>query len=251
MNMRIVMGFAAAVSVILAACGGSGGSGSTANNSGSENVTATELQVVAAVRSSNIEFFASLFSSALNPTLIPGTWRWSGTPVPHVTVYVAPPASGDATELNYASMVQTSITTINRKLTGLVVLDAVGAVPASGNYIYVSYGTSYVPAGSTNYQNYCANVATGQNVGNMIQPDSSGGMASSPVFINIGNGHCTVSQDIVTHEFGHALGLTAHFNGFGGDGPPISTAFWDVLATLYANPQLTAESGLTVHRAAN
>ena len=55
----------------------------------------------------------------------------------------------------------------------------------------------------------------------------------------------------MTHEFGHALGLAYHFDGFGGDGPAIASTFWDVLATLYGNPQSTVSSNLTVRRAAN
>ncbi len=57
-------------------------------------------------------------------------------------------------------------------------------------------------------------------------------------WINLGNGRGAVTQDIVTHEFGHALGLGNHFDGFG-SGASISRAFWDVLATLYANPVRT------------
>jgi hypothetical protein len=135
-------------------------------------------------------------------------------------------------------------------LRGLLILEAINAIQASGNYIWVSYSTSYVPPGSTNYQSYCANVATGPSIGNVILPDNQNGIGSSPVYVNLGNGHCDVPQDIVTHEFGHALGLANHFNGFG-IGDSISTAYWDVLATLYGNPQSTNAQNLIVRRAAN
>jgi hypothetical protein len=59
-----------------------------------------------------------------------------------------------------------------------------------------------------------------------------------------------VKQAIVVHEFGHALGLANHFNGFG-IGDSTSTAFWDVLATLYGNPQSTISQILLVRRAVN
>jgi hypothetical protein len=84
----------------------------------------------------------------------------------------------------------------------------------------------------------------------MILPNSEYGIASNPVFVNLGNGHCDVTQDMVTHEFGHALGLANHFKGFG-TGDAISPAFWDVLATLYGNPQSTTAQNLIVRRTTN
>lgn len=206
---------------------------------GGDNVSANDGDVIANIKSSNIEF-----SSANRPA---GTWRWLGTPQQHVSVYVTPPAAGNATELDYSGKTQNAIAQINAKLRGLLVLDAVNSIPASGNYIHVSYGTSYVPPNSTDYASYCANVATGKNMGNPIQPGSQNGIGSNPVYLNLGNGHCNVTQDIVTHEFGHALGLANHFNGFG-NGPAISAAYWDVLATLYANPQSTTAANLSVRR---
>lgn len=233
----------------LVACGGGGGGVGGGGDGGKgddsdDNVTATDAQVLALVTSSNIQAPAA---TAIGLT---GTWRWLNTPAQHITVYVPAPAAGNATEQDYAAKTQTSIGIINQKLAGLAVLDQVSSIPASGNYIRVSYGTAYVPPGSTAYQNYCANVATGPNVGDVISPDTSGGIATNPVYINLGNGNCDVTQDIVTHEFGHAMGVRNHFYGFG-DGPSISSAFWDVLATLYANPPLTASGNLVVRRAAN
>ncbi|MFC5399989.1 hypothetical protein [Undibacterium jejuense] len=87
-------------------------------------------------------------------------------------------------------------------------------------------------------------------MGNLIQPDCQNGIKSNPVYVNLGNGHCDVTQAIVVHEFGHALGLANHFKGFG-IGDSNSTAFWDVLATLYGNPQSTTAQNLLVRRAAN
>lgn len=222
------------------ALGGCGGGDEGATNT--LNVTATDTMVIANVKSSNIDFLSNN-----RPT---GTWRWSATPVPRVTVYVPTPASGNATDQDYATKTSNSIAQINAKLSGLLVLESTATIPVTGNYIRVSYGTSYLPAGSTNYQGYCANVSTGPNLGNVIQPDNQNGIASNPVYINLGNGRCDVTQDIVTHEFGHALGLATHFSGFG-NGPAISTAFWDVLASLYGNPQSTVATGLLVKRAAN
>lgn len=263
---------AAVLFAMLTACGGgdSGGSGSSAggndagngsstgsstgsNNAGSatstqaneDNVTATDAQVIANVQSSNIDF--SVGSNG-RPA---GTWRWPATPAQHVLVYIPAATSGNATEQDYATKASAAIDLINSQLSGLLVLEATATAPMTGNFIQVSYGTAYVPAGSTDYQSYCANVAAGPKLANVIGPDSQNGIATSPVYLNLGNGHCNVTQDIVTHEFGHALGLANHFDGFGGDGPSISTAFWDTLATLYANPQSTTASSLVVKRVAH
>lgn len=225
----------------LSACGGGNSGGSNGNNQPT-TTTASDTEIIADVKSSNIDFLPSNRPA--------GTWRWSATPQQHVLVYVPAPASGNATEQDYASKTQNAITQINTKLRNLLILEPVSTIPASGNYIRVSYSTSYVPQGSTNYQSYCANVATGPSVGNVIQTDNQNGIGSSPVFVNLGNGHCDVTQDIVTHEFGHALGLANHFNGFG-IGDSISTAYWDVLATLYGNPQSTIAQNLIVRRAGN
>ena len=222
--------------------GGCGGGGGDKDATSTVNVTTTDAAVVANVKSSNIDFLPSN-----RPT---GTWRWSATPVSRITVYVPTPASGNATEQDYATKTTNSIAQINSKLSGLLILESTASLPLSGSYMRVSYGTSYLPPGSTNYQGFCANVSTGANLGNVMVPDNQNGIAPNPVFINLGNGRCDVTQDIVTHEFGHALGLATHFSGFG-DGPAISTAFWDVLASLYGNPVSTVATGLLVKRAAN
>lgn len=227
--------------VALSACGG-GNSGDSNGNKQPTVTIASDTEIIADLKSSNIDFL-----TFKRPA---GTWRWSATPQQHILVYVPAPTSGNATEQDYANKTQNAITQINTKLRNLLILEPVSTTPASGNYIRVSYGTSFVPQGSTNYQSYCANVSEGPNIGNMIQPDNQNGINSNPVFINLGNGHCDVTQDIVTHEFGHALGLANHFNGFG-TGDAISPAFWDVLATLYGNPQSTIAQNLLVRRTAN
>ncbi|MCW5234992.1 zinc metalloprotease [Verminephrobacter eiseniae] len=57
--------------------------------------------------------------------------------------------------------------------------------------------------------------------------------------------------EIVIHEVGHALGLGAHFKGFGDSDGPIGTAFWPVLATLYANPIGTPKASVVVKQVNN
>lgn len=237
-TLRVVA--ATVLSAALAACGGGGGDADTSGSGSTDSsAQASSDQIAAYVKSSNIDFLPSNRPA--------GTWRWSGTPAQHVQVYVPSPVG--TTEQDYAAKVATAVTVLNAKLTGLLVLESTNSIPTSGNYIQISYSTSYVPPGSTDYASYCANVSTGVGLGNVILPDSQNGIASSPVYVNLGNGRCNVTQDIVTHEFAHALGLNSHFSGFGNDGPV--SAMFDALATLYGNPQSTIASNLVVKRAAN
>jgi len=239
---------------LLSACGG-GGDSDSADSSGNvsagspapgTSVSAPDTQVIAYLKSSNIDFAPGANGRP------DGTWRWPGTPDQHIAVYLPTPAAGNATEQDYANKVATSISLINAKLSGALVLELVQTRPASGNFIQVSYLTSWVPPGSTDYASYCANVATGPNTGSMIVPDAVNTISSGPVYVNLGNGHCNVTQDIVTHEFGHALGLANHFASFG-DAPVNSwtSAYFDVLATLYGNPQSTPAANIVVKRAKN
>ena len=238
----------------MSACGGGGdadvsgggGNASPGNPGGGAGVQAPDAQIVSYLKSSNIDFIPGANGRP------DGTWRWPGTPDRHVVVYLPSPAAGNATESDYANKVTTSVNLLNAKLSGLLVLDLTDTRPASGNFIQVSYLTSYVPQGSTDYASYCANVATGPNIGSMIVPDAGNNIASGPVYVNLGNGHCNVTRDIVTHEFGHALGLANHFASFG-DAPVNSwtSAYFDVLATLYGNPQSTPAANLVVKRAKN
>lgn len=247
---KTITGFIAVSCLVVACGGGGGGSDSGSSNGGSNSApppsagtkTPTDTQVISLVQATNIDFVPGANGRPA------GTWRWSDTPSRHIPVYIPTPAAGDTTTQDYAGKVSTSVALINTKLAGLLVLDATNTMPTSGKFIQVSYGTSYVLPGSTDYAAYCANVATGPSTGSMIMPDIQNGIFSNPVFINLGNGRCNVTQEIVTHEFGHALGLANHFDGFGTNDTS-STAFWDVLATLYSNPQSTLAANLVVKRA--
>lgn len=232
------------LALVLSACGGGGKD--AANNSStaaSANTPAPDAQIVAYLQASNID------NSPGGNGRPAGTWRWPNTPAQHVAVYLPLPTAGNATEQDYASKVATGVAFLNGKLSGLLVLDLTNSRPASGSFIQVSYLTSYVPLGSTDYSSYCANVAIGPGIGATIVPDV-GNNITGTVYVNLGNGHCDVTQDIVTHEFGHALGLATHFPSFG-DAPVNgwTSAYYDVLATLYGNPQSTVAANIVVKRA--
>lgn len=116
------------------------------------------------------------------------------------------------------------------------------------------FGTAYVPEKRTDYQNFVANVSIVCAKGDPVRSDNNG-LIKGPVFINIGHTHrqgtctCNITPEIVAHEIGHALGLDRHFKGFGGSGPAISPAFWNVLATLYDHPPATRYKAIKAERA--
>jgi hypothetical protein len=220
---------AIACAVLLTACGG-----------GNNDVKASDTEVVGDLKASNIDAWSGA-----------GTNRWVGAAgaVPQISVYI--PAPADSTQSDLAGKARTTIAEMNRKLAGELVLTEVSSAPATGGYVRVSYLTAFVPSGSTDYASFCSNVSTGPSASNPVSPSSPSGERNLTVaWVNLGNGHCDVSQDIVSHEFGHALGLSNHFQGFG-YGPAVSAAYWDVLATLYGNPVLTTAAKLVVRRAAS
>jgi hypothetical protein len=226
---------------LIAACGGGGG-GEAENTSAADSAAvATDAQIRQFVNESNIVAHDPTNSSA-------GTVRWTGVnnSAPQIPVYIPTPTN--ATETDFAAKVRVAIADTNRKTGSRVALTEVNALPSSGGFFRVSYLTAYVPAGSTNYASYCANVSTGPNLGNVIQADSvSNNYNNTIAWVNLGNGFCDVTQSIVTHELGHALGLRGHFEGFG-YGDAISASYWDTLTTLYANPLRTTASQLVIYR---
>lgn len=142
---------------------------------------------------------------------------------------------------------------IEKKL-GLVLFDRTSIAnvdeAAITRGIVFRQGTSYLPAGA-NPQAYCANVARAPFDGGypstfMFVP----GEISARLYVNLDNPQCTASADIVIHEFGHALGMGAHFAGFGDD-DAIGPAFWPVLATLYANPIGTPKAAVVIRQVKN
>lgn len=153
-------------------------------------------------------------------------------------------------KINGESRAGPAMDAIETKL-GMIIFDRLSiASTADGSItrgIIFSQGTAYMPPGATDPQHWCANVSDGPNqpgypANFMIAP----GEISARLYVNLDNpGYCTASADVVIHELGHALGLGAHFQGFG-NGPPISDDFWRVLATLYKNPIGTPTANIVV-----
>jgi len=111
--------------------------------------------------------------------------------------------------------------------------------------LIVSIGTSYVPPGSSGPCDGAGGVSGSPNSGSYPSPFLRGAEISTRLYINLDNSGCIASQDVTTHEFGHALGMGAHYEGFG-DGPAISPLFWRVLRTIHANPIGTPSPSIIV-----
>lgn len=244
--------FAVAVAMTLTACGGGGGDdggGNVGNNPQPPVVTVpttlTDAQIIANLKATNTNYDVGPNGVPVSNGRPIGTWRWANTPNQHIFVYIPTPAN--TVEQDLANKVQVAINTINSKVGAYLILEPVSVLPTTGHVIQIGYNNAWVPPGSTDYNSYCANVSNAVGFSSTIVPDAQNNIPN-PVYMNLGNNRCNVTQDIVTHEFGHALGFATHFDVFGSNKNPDN--FWDVLATLYGNPQSTTAENLVVKRAA-
>lgn len=238
------------LTALLSACGGGGerdGAGNTPSQPVSQTPSAslTDAQIIADIKLTNTNYDIGPNGQPVSNQRPMGTWRWPSTPGQPILVYI--PRPNGPVEEDLANKVSVAINTYNAKLSAYFILEAVNVPPATGNVIKVGYNNSWLPPGSTDYNSYCANVSDAAGSGSLINPDSQNTIRN-PVFMNLGNNHCTVTQDIVNHEFGHALGFAVHFDVFGNTRSPDN--FWDVLATLYGNPPSTLADNLVIKRAA-
>lgn len=238
-NIVKLVGCSLLMAGLLSACGGGGGGSDSGTPPQQVSTVLTDAQIIADVTSSNIDYGPGANGRPA------GTWRWSNTPTQHILVYI--PAPTNPTEQTLSDQVNSAIVTYNTKLSTYFVLEPVSVAPTTTNFIQVSYNTAWVPPGSTDYNSYCANVSNVLGFSSDIVPDSQNSISDNPVYLNLGNGHCTVTEAITIHEFAHALGLGFHFDTFGSTTNPDN--FWDVLATLYGNPQSTVAANLIVKRA--
>lgn len=150
---------------------------------------------------------------------------------------------------------------------GMILFDRTSLIGVDENSItrglVVSYGTSYVPGGTSQQDLedgfYQAGVSGAPNASSypaeFLQAD---GTISARLYINLGN---TVISDpetlVVAHEFAHALGLGTHFVGFGLDdeagseelNPELDDLAFATLSTLYRNEIGSTLGNITVHSA--
>lgn len=261
----VALVFMTSAALMLAACGGGGGGGGSMGlAAGLPSAPAQTTPIAPAIPDAPVpaptepvapatpsgpidaEILPSADSTNIASSGFPWSGRFSGVvkrwtlPIP-VKINGEPRAvpAMDAIEarLGYVVFDRTSIATADE------------ATITRG--IVFRQGTSYLPAGA-NPQAYCANVARAPLDGSwpstfLFAP----GEISARLYVNLDNPQCTASPEIVIHEIGHALGLGAHFKGFGDGDGPIGPAFWSVLATLYASPIGTPKASVVIKQAKN
>ncbi|WP_374583045.1 hypothetical protein [Pseudoduganella sp.] len=167
-----------------------------------------------------------------------------------IAVYLTPPDLNKPAQQKLFKDAQYAIIAINDK----IAVELTRTNDEEDADICITYGTAFVKPGRTDYQNFAGNVTWRDKGGDEIEADGAGGIQPRPVRIQLGHERhgdrdcdCLINRETIIHEFGHALGLGQHFKGFDGR-VAISGAFWDVLATLYANPPGTPFAQLKVHR---
>lgn len=219
--------FIVAASVVLTSCGGGADTPSVATTSVMEPAAAAAI--IGFLDTSNLASTGFPFNGQYAGV----TKRWN-LPVPvkfNTEPRAAPAMDAIEAKLGYVVFDRTSLANV----------DEANIVRG----VVFRQGTSYLPAGA-NPQSYCGNVSNAPFSGgwpaNML---TAPGVLSARFYVNLDNPQCTVSADVVIHEIGHALGMANHFRGFG-DGPSISTDFWNVMATLYANPPGTAKANIVL-----
>jgi hypothetical protein len=153
-----------------------------------------------------------------------------------------------AVKLNGAAHASTALDKIEEIL-GFQVFDRTSIANTPDDQItrglIVSQGTAINPSGGVD-ENTCGMVSAG--IGTTSRPQnfySETGEINTVLYVHLSSSRCTADLPVTIHEFGHALGLGQHFNGFG-DGDPINENFWNVLYNLYHNPIGSTESALTI-----
>ena len=251
---------------LLAACGGGGSEGGDGDYNYSSFLTvmealplANEYQAIEFLGYENVDGFnAAQFDEPMSDY----TARW---PDSSVDVYFEPPEEGEyTTELNNA---EKALDEINNDLANQEInftLNRVEQPPGDKSYIHVSFGTSYYD-GSGDPENYCANVATEKFLGYQVFPYDStfhsmsckdiepescntkrGELGYINAFVNISGDHINgvcATQEIIYHEFLHALGFHQHFDGYG-IGASMTPLAKEVLYKLYSYPVGTDFSGI-------
>ena len=112
--------------------------------------------------------------------------------------------------------------------------------------LIVSLGTALGPNGVD--ENSCGHVS-GYKDSTAYPPGfyDKSGKINAVLYVHISSSKCTASQEVAVHEFGHALGMGPHFEGFG-IGPAINGNFWNVLLNIFNNNVGEEQDLLTINK---
>ncbi len=174
------------------------------------------------------------------------TSRWRENTV---SVFIAEPDPANTKHAEYRRLTIAAMQAINSRLRRKLLVET---REERGSRIRVHFGCAYIPPGVVcDFERYSANVSCRLGGGEQLESDDQGEIRGWRAFLQVGHGRqpCIISKDVLIYEFGHALGLRRHFRGFGVSSS-ISSTFWNVLATLYANEVGTPFGDLKVRRVA-
>lgn len=135
------------------------------------------------------------------------------------------------------ALAEAAIDEIESRL-GLVIFDrdSIALIPDEDitRGLIVSEGTALGPYGMVD-ENTCGMVSGG--VGTTAYPAdflNEQGNINTVLWVHLSSPACAASLAVAIHEFGHALGMGEHFEGFG-YGDAIDANFWNVLYNIYNN----------------
>lgn len=220
--------YAGMIAAMLAGCGGGDGGGSGSPAGAGTNVpAATDANTQAMVMQANMKLY---LVGGAQPSLS----RWT-LPIPVKT-------SGDPRAAAALDAIESRLGKTLFDRSSIASLDDASITRG----LVVSVGTSCAPQG-TPIANNCGNVSVARG-GCAVPVPASDRELNGRIYINLDSpdpAGCKASQSVTEHEFKHALGMYAHFDGFG-IGAATSELSWRVLRTIYANPTGTQQSALVL-----
>lgn len=232
MTFRFIHASVLFTAVALSACGGGGGGG----GQGSEQGSASDGSTRSALLVTNLGTSPWGTTVQLNDAatqIVNSSKRWT-LPIPVKT-------NGDTEAI--AAMDE-----IERRL-GVQVFDRTSIANTPSSEIVRGVNVVRGGGGCIGSGASCGSVTFTRP--NEPPAPSEVGVISQALNVNLGGFNLDQQRDlpsnleVAIHEFGHALGMLTHFEGFG-DGSAISPLFWRTLRTLYVNQVNTKEADIVL-----